>query len=165
MLYHCHNEVLFDTSYWWIKIPLLHSSLPNHTAVDLFVQQVKSEFRLWIIALFFVVCRHLSLYRMSFVHMIYLSLTPSQLLMVLIIRSVGPISESSYLSKKTRKMFIKKTSFAVRCYESNILYLCVHGIITEYSCFFNLVNSNFHQFLIFCIFFNFIITKSSRIWV
>lgn len=100
MLYHCHNEVWFDTSYWWIQIPLLHSSLPNHTAVDLFVQQVKSEFRLWIIALFFVVCRHLSLYRMSFVHMIYLSLTPSQLLMVLIIRSVRPISESSYLSKK-----------------------------------------------------------------
>lgn len=48
-------------------VPLLHSSLPNHTAVDLFVQQVKSEFGFRIIALFFVVCRYLSLYRMSFV--------------------------------------------------------------------------------------------------
>lgn len=91
-------------------VPLLHSSLPNHTAVDLFLQQVKSEFWFRIIALFFVVCRYnyLSTEWVLCVHMIYLYLTPSQLLIVLIIRSIRPISKSSYLSKKSCKIFIKK---------------------------------------------------------
>lgn len=64
--------------------------------------------------------------------------------MVLIIRFVRFILEFFYLFKKIRKMFIKKILFVVRCYEFNILYFCVYGIIIEYFCFFNLVNLNFY---------------------